>query len=426
MRKITFIFLLMLATSVYGQDADQRLGQLLNASDFFGLQEAIPECEAEASEFLLMLAKATAGYYFNDPEGSLEAIKILFEKHSETLGANSFSMAIMMAQNHVALQNYKEAVGIYESIISKAGASLDAATINGFTNALKIYKGLSGVPPQKITLGKTMSIPLKRDKIGQDKTGLITVPVKINDWNSDFVFDTGANYSMVPEAYAKDMGLRILADSINTGGIGGNVFTKVAVADRIHIGDIIIENVIFLVLPDKLKFSKDDEYEYEIKGIIGIPVMLAMGEIHFYNDSIIVPMQSTKRELNNLMLDGLVPLVKATSAEESLLIHIDTGAKTGGLSYNYYEKHKDGISQEKTDTVDIGGLGGEEKSIVVELNDFPLQIGNGKTTLPMIHVHKDQLYEMSLLKHDGTVGLDFMERFDKMIINFKDMYVDFE
>ncbi len=82
-------------------------------------------------------------------------------------------------------------------------------------------------------------------------------------------------------------------------------------------------------------------------------------------------------------------------------------------------------SSYELEDVKIGGAGGEIIVKGYRLKDLDFQIASGKAVLDDISLFskpiKDEDEYLS-----GNLGGDFIHKFKKMIINFENMYVEFE
>jgi predicted aspartyl protease len=69
----------------------------------------------------------------------------------------------------------------------------------------------------------------------------------------DFIFDTGANFSTVTETTAKRLNMRIMdTATIEVGSITSHkVRSKIGVCPEFNLGNIKVENAVFLVFPDE-------------------------------------------------------------------------------------------------------------------------------------------------------------------------------
>jgi hypothetical protein len=221
------------------------------------------------------------------------------------------------------------------------------------------------------------------------------------------------------------MGLTIFESNIEVGtSTDIKIQTKLAFADSLYVGDILFENVVFIVAPaEQMTFPS---VNYEIHGVIGFPVFFQMGEIRVRKDgTMFIPQEPENRHLENMFLQRLNPVVQLLSGKDTLLLTLDTGARTSELSKKYYENHQAEVEQKgKLKTAMRGGGGGIVEVEEYELTDFPYQIGNIRNVLPEISVNL-QNYNFNK-PFDGNLGQDVITQFNEMILNFKYMYVDFE
>jgi len=279
---------------------------------------------------------------------------------------------------------------------------------------------LKEFPPQKMYLTDDVTIPISRNQFSH-----VIMQVAGNGQPEDFVFDTGAMFSAVSESCAERLGIRILQSAVDVGtSINSKVQSKVGVADKLQIGDLLIENVAFLVLPDEmLSFP---QVNYFIHGIIGFPVMYQMKEITIQQDeSLTVSARPKKRDLRNLFLDGLSPIVQFEAEGDTVLFQMDTGANTSDFSEKYFSANKDKILEKGTSRMGkMGGAGGIIDREMYDLENVRLKIGGQEFTIPTITVLPDK--SSFLENYDGNLGQDVLMYFNKFILNFESMYLAFE
>jgi len=249
-------------------------------------------------------------------------------------------------------------------------------------------------------------------------------PIQVDSIKEDFIFDTGANLSTVSESQAKKMNLTLFEQSVEIGSSTLNeIQSKLAVADSLYVGEILFENVLFLVMPDEqLTFP---EIDYSIKGILGFPVIQQLGEVHLKKDGkLFIPKTVSKKADQNMFLEGLNPVVEVLSENDTLLFTFDTGAAHSELSYKFFNEHKKDIEKKgELQTNERGGAGGIVTVNEYALMNFPFTIGKHKTSLDKIPV---TLEEYGFNKYfDGNLGQDIFIKFNSLIINFEYMYIDF-
>ncbi|HMQ98956.1 MAG TPA: retropepsin-like aspartic protease [Ignavibacteria bacterium] len=352
---------------------------------------------------------------------SNKTISEVIEKYGSELH-DSLKMQLYETRmkNSVNLFDYKDALYCTEYILKNYASLLDSAEDEDMRNSMVIWKAAENIQKQSIVIAGDSKIPLKKDL-----AGLINIPVKCGGDNEDFIFDTGANFSVVNETYAKKMKLIMLEGSIEVGSVTGKkVKSKLACAELLEIGGMKLSNVLFLVLPDEsLSFAGG---LYAINGIIGFPVIKEMKEIHIRREEVFIPKEKTSGTLSNMLIDGFIPSIEIIDGNDSLAFTFDTGAKATMLYSSYYRRNKTNIeSKYEIEEIEFGGAGGTIKVKGFRLDNIVFKIGNSKLKLDDVRVIAENIKD-----HDkgyfGNLGQDYMGEFNEMILNFEDMYVDFK
>lgn len=281
-------------------------------------------------------------------------------------------------------------------------------------NSRALYGALSDVPPQTIDSGETFSLQATRDTLGS-----WDLPVEVNGHPGEWIFDTGANLSTLSESEAARLGLATRETrTFVKGSTGEQNPLRLAVAGDLRLGDAHLKNVVFLVLSDQALYVAP--LKYQIRGILGLPVLRALGCVGISRDGR-VRVESQKPASTgqpNLFLDGADLIVDARHGNHRLQIFLDTGANASFL----YASLRNSLSKEelaelgtKRDTT--GGAGG---------------IVSRKTeVIPSLHLeilgHTLELKDVSMLlkpdagrnSRDGVLGMDGLQ--DGFTLDFRNM-----
>lgn len=423
-KTLVFITFLIAAISckqkVTNKVIDERLKKLLEKKEYFSLQKDLVKNESQLSEDRILFFNAVLNSAFGEREKSNNEIDALFQNYNKTL-TDSITLQLLdiKAANYLYSYQYKKATLIYEQILNQYSKKLDSADIANYKNAKNLFGTFATIKPQKIHKQKDLLLNSYRNKFNH-----LMSPVKVNSINEDFIFDTGANLSTISESQAKKMKLKVFAQKVTIGSsTQKEVQSNLAVADSLYLGDILFENVLFIVMPDnQLTFP---QINYSIKGIIGFPVIHQLGEVHLKKDGkIFIPKLPSKKAEKNMFFEGLNPVVKVISSKDTLLFTFDTGAQSTELSFKYFNEHKTEVEKKGTkQTNERGGAGGKFAAKEYLLKNFPIVIGKNKTSLENIPVI---LEEYNFNKYfDGNLGQDVFLKFNSLIINFENMYIDF-
>lgn len=402
-------------------DADARMKALLAQKDYFRLRECLQTDGPALSEDRLLYYKAFVARAFNDSEGSEACIHTLLSRYKERLADTLLlSLLDLRATNYIYMHRYRQASDVYSEILHTYAGLLDSSETAAYQNVNTLFASLSEVAPQRMHRPPASEIASYRNTFGH-----LMLPVKAKGSSGEFILDTGANLSTIAESEAKRMHLTLLEQVIRVGSSTRiDVRSKLAVADSFYVGDILFENVVFLVMPDEqLTFA---EIGYKINGIVGFPLMLQLEELHLHkNGRITVPGSPQRTALNNMALEGLNPVVRIHSGSDTLLFTFDTGAENSELSFKYYREHRDNIEKYGQRQLNTrGGAGGQTDVEEYMLNNFPIRIGTKDAVLEHIPV---SLEEYAFNKYfDGNLGQDVITQFNTLIMNFKYMYINLE
>ncbi len=419
-----FIFLssgLAQAQRISNQMLDNKLNDLLESKEYFKLNMELAQNENQLSDDRVLYYKIFVNSAFGKREIANNYLATFFDDYQTRLNDTAtLKLLDIQASNYLYLYEYKKAADVYEEILTAHAKLLDSAELASYTNVKNLFGTFSDVEPQRIHKQNDVLLNSYRNKFNH-----LMTPVKIDTVSEDFIFDTGANLSTISESQALKMNLKIFEQSVDIGSSTQvKVESKLAVAERMYIGDILFENVIFIVMPDEqLTFP---QISYAIKGIIGFPVIQQLGEVHLYkNGQIFVPKIAANKAKQNMFFEGLNPVVEVFSKSDTLLFTFDTGATQTELSFKYYNEHKRQVEKKgKLETNERGGAGGIVSVKEYIISNFPMVIGSHETRLRKTRVTLEA-YDFNTY-FDGNLGQDVFMKFNSLIINFENMYIDFE
>ena len=189
-------------------------------------------------------------------------------------------------------------------------------------NTRGLYESLGNVPPQTIQFDSEVHIEAKHSALGN-----WDVPVEVNGRRGEWIFDTGANQSTLSESEAARMGLSIREASVYVkGSTDKKNSLRLAVAPELRFGGARLTNVVFLVLSDEALYI--NPLKYQIQGILGLPVLRALGAVGISADGMVRIETKAAGEPGepNMFFDGLSPIAETRHAGRRLAMLLDTGA----------------------------------------------------------------------------------------------------
>ncbi|MFC2093433.1 retropepsin-like aspartic protease [Bacteroidota bacterium] len=402
-------------------DINNNLKRLYEQRDYFKLKNLLIVSEDKIEKWQYLYFKALVANAFNKHEESNKTIEDIFKNYSKQINDTITSKLLeVRLVNSINLFQFKDATETSKILLKDYKPFLDTNDLEDYINELNIWNALTDVPTQTISKNQDTKIQMTKDWVG-----LWNIPVTVSDSTYDFIFDTGANISTITKSYAKKLGFKILEAEFEVGTATDiKVKSGLAIADEISLGNITYHNVVFLVLPDEaLSFP---QVNYYINGIIGFPMIEAMEEIHITKEhELLVPLKPETKNIQNLVFDGLMPVVLGIHKKDSLAFAFDTGAMTTHLYLSYYNKYKKEIdSNYEMRTITIGGAGGSIDVKGFILDDVALSIGNTITNLDKVRLIAEKIKDKDNYYY-GNIGQDVIDQFDEMVINFESMYIEF-
>lgn len=408
--------------SIDDQNLVSKLDILYKSQDYFKLKSAYNHYEHKLSKKYQLYYGALISHVFNQQESSNKFIDELLLTYSEqlndTLLKNIYKSKLL---NHINLYEYKYASNVSEILIEKFEYVIDSAEYNSLKNEYKIWKALSDAPKQRVVINNDTKIDMFRDKVG-----LMNVSTTFEKDTVNFLFDTGANFSVIISSLAHELELDIIeADFYVTAATGNKVKSKIAIAKQFDISNITIQNAVFLVFEDK-DFSFP-QIEFYPNGAIGYPVIEALEELHFNkNGSIFVPKVPTNYSYNNMALDGLMPLVAVNYKNDTLNFNLDTGGAATTLYNPFFKKYQTEIeSNYELMNLRSSSGGGAKEFVGYKLDSVKFGVADSNVLLKNISLHKEIIFDIPEKIH-GNFGQDYIKQFDTMILSFKYSSVVFE
>jgi len=422
MNRFTYAALLLAGTTaaapLRAQTPDPaRLAALYDRHDCFTARDALKTAPAESAGLAFYRGWVSAA--FNQPAraaGELRAY--LASPAARADDKHRRAAEQLLADVLVREFQYGEAADAYARV---AAATTDS-TREDMANNAALFAALRAVPAQTVAFAADVDVPLTRDR-----AGLMNVPVEAGGVKQDFVFDTGANLSTVMESVAHELGFRIVDQRVSVGtATGARAQARLAVAPELRIGGATVRNVVFLVLPDSaMSFP---QIGYQIRGIVGHPVIAGLGEVTLTRDGHLraaahaQPVAAGAEP--NLCLDGLDNLVRGEAGGESLLLGLDTGAARTQLFPPYHRRNRAAVEAGQATTLRIGGAAGMQTLKAYSIGPVTLAVGGATATLPQVSVSTEPSGARSDYA-DGDVGQDVITRFAEMTLDYRAMQLRF-
>ncbi|MGA8272233.1 MAG: retropepsin-like aspartic protease [Candidatus Sulfotelmatobacter sp.] len=272
----------------------------------------------------------------------------------------------------------------------------------GEVNTRTLYESLADVAPQTVEFGEEVPTQASFNPLGS-----WDVPVEVNGHQGAWIFDTGANLSTVSESEAAKMGLapRETSTYVN-GSTGKKNPLRLAVARDLRVGSAHLSNVVFLVISDQALFI--DPLKYQIRGILGLPVLRALGCVAVSAKGVvrIETKEAAAAGNPNLFLDGWDLIVEVRHGDRRLQMFLDTGANSTSINPSFRDAlMPDEIASLKSKRDKTGGAGGVVSRKTEVIPTLRLEIlGRAEELTKVSLLLKQPAGDRSY--RDGVLGMD--------------------
>ena len=177
-----------------------------------------------------------------------DALRLLTPLASDrTLSPSRLALVLgSLADVNIKLFRYAQASALYTRLLTEDPGGLSPTLLKDDQDDADTLKLLLDAPPQTIRIDSPVDLATHSDPLGS-----ITADLTAHNVTSPWILDTGANFSVVSETFARQLGLTLSAGVAHTQGATGaeNPF-HAAILDTLTLGSATVHNVVLLVLPD--------------------------------------------------------------------------------------------------------------------------------------------------------------------------------
>jgi hypothetical protein len=298
---------------------------------------------------------------------------------------------------------------------------LPATYRGGAHDDAELARVLASSPAQTLTWTGPVQLRTSRD----NALGVITTQLTVNGVRSEWILDTGANESVISRSFASQLHLSILPGVAHTsGGITGTENElHVALLPNLLLGGATAHNVVLLVLDDaSLTIPDGNGHTYRIAGIIGFPVLRALGRITFHHDGTFdaTPNAGSKSDGSPLRLRLLNPVVEGDFLNQHLPFTLDTGASGTTLSVRFYDRFKAEEPTWKKAGLKSFNAGGSTTTKSFLVPSLTLGVGGRNLTLhnlPVIPAVQNADIDALF----GNLGEDLFQSVESFTFDFRNM-----
>ncbi|HXV61923.1 MAG TPA: retropepsin-like aspartic protease [Vicinamibacteria bacterium] len=386
------------------------LRALRESRDYFSLRERLDGLSGSDHPELLFF-RATVQHAFNELDASNATLAHLLEREDldeELL----FEVRAFRVKNDARRYRYREAYETSRLILESTVPETRLEDLEDVRNTARLIEALADVPAQVAEIRAPTELRVDASR---------HVPLQIGEAHRSYLLDTGANLSVLMRSEAEGLGLEIRPAGVEVGtSTDVKILADVAVADFVTIGNVAYRHVVFLVLEDDhLSFPGG----FRIPGIVGFPLIEAMGEVTFRSDgTIAIAGQTSRSDPQNLAFEELVPLTRVRYGEDWLICRLDTGSSSTDFYEPFYERYRSRVEAlGVAESYRTGGAGGVREVPAYILPEIAIEVGGTEVRLTDRPVYKQPITEEKDNYLFCNIGIDSLAQFAEYSFDFRQM-----
>ena len=314
---------------------------------------------------------------------------------------------------------YGDAFRTQEALIANDADELKPDELQGLKDDMDILRILRSAPVQ--TLQWKAPVHLKTE-VNPLKSR--NVALTVNGIKASWLLDTGANLSVVSKSLANQLGLTPLPGEAQgqagTTGIENKV--RVAVLPTLVIGGATLHHVVLVIMDDaSLKVGPKDQ-PYQIRAILGYPVLRALGWISFSKTGYIDggPSNHPSGPGAPMYMDALTPVLQCSVYGRSLPFYLDTGASGTNLFPAYASLFHKSATDWTTQQSHIFGAGGTVSRQIFVQPKLTMRVGDKEVVLRNVKFYSSQADSPNDFIY-GNLGQDFLGTYETYTLDFDAM-----
>ena len=324
-----------------------------------------------------------------------------------------------LADDYTKSFEYAEAARTDDDLLINFSSQLTPEKLKGTKDDAEVMRILHDAPPQTITWTGPLRLKTQRNPLNSQN-----VELTVNGVQGPWLLDTGANLSVVSESFAERLELKLLPGVAHTqaGLTGIENPLHVALLPTLQMGGATLRNVVVMVVPDANLNIHLGKSSYQINGIVGAPVLQALGTITFVHDGGFEAGVTSRPKGTGarMYMKGLTPIVVCDVEGNHLPFALDTGASNTNLFVRYFDLFRSESKAWKKGKERSSGAGGVVKRKVYIQPEVKIGIGDKTVVLKNISIYKsgtgtdtDGLF--------GNLGEDIPMNFDRFTLDFTNM-----
>jgi predicted aspartyl protease len=238
-----------------------------------------------------------------------------------------------------------------------------------------------------------------------------------------WLFDTGANFSLISDAEAVRLGMAINESTGRAGDLaGGSAAVRTATADRLTIGSTEMRRVTFLVTPASEMPWK--ELPPGKQAIMGISIVTALESVRWSSDGSCTVGGSAPNPPSTagtpILFERLFVMAQVIVEGQLLPFTLDTGNQTGTQLWPRFGREFSRLVAERgtRSSARLTQIGGAVDHPTILIPNLTLGVGGTDVRLPNVHLFAPPVGNDSSY---GLLGVDVFAKAREVTIDFQAM-----
>lgn len=382
----------------------------------------------EVNALIESLANTSEGDYVlgiasnrsNDIDTSTRALRSALPGLDRSAPDQAINALLTLSDNYQKTSSYAEVAKTLREAIEQHADQMKPGFLTSVKTDLALVSALSNSQPQNVSISGESELPIRRNPLGT-----LNVDAVANGVSAAWMLDSGANYSIVSESFARRLKLDIAGKVPGIGSSTGiSVDGQVAIVKEIRLGSAVLHNVAVLVVSDdQIHYKLPKGGEYQIDGALGYPVFQALGRVSFIGEkSILIGAKSIPvKDGTQLYMDGLTPIIFLNIEGSSLPFILDTGASSTSLSHTYWTKMAARASNWTRKQGKSSGLGGTKTFDNVVQPELKARVGDDVIMLKNVEINTQPNEGEDSQPMYGRIGQDLWTDAVGFTIDFRAM-----
>lgn len=411
-RYVTTTLFLITFSSLYCQSqyAGIEILKLVDEKRWFDVNAVYFKEKATFNEFFQLRTESYLYTHFNKPEAAVDRLERIANEHAEILKLDIIPYLDLLAKNYATMQNYDKSHEIYSYMLKTLSGILPSDNIGQLKEATQKYLSLKSLPKHKVILDDMCS-PIPIDTLG----GLVYLNFSKGEVVAKAVFDTGANMNYATEETAKKLGIKAVVNSNE--GNEGRLIGKIGILDSFYIGENLIENALFFIVPSSEQLIE----ESKVNLIIGTETIRQFKGIEFNLDKMQMTLFAPQNNdsPSNMIFDNGLLYINLNVFGKNVIVQYDSGFSGDMIIEKSNSMFHSSFSNDRIEEQRFLSVSDTIIHDYQYQNNIDISIDNKNSNVNKIYYGNTGF--VSSQQYEGVIGKTVIEEYSKIKFDFENM-----